>query len=541
MNNQILKRWIQPIQRLSKWWCFPAAIAGLGLLTYCGILFHASLPTMSLLFLFLVISSALLCGFWLASVTSCAAAACLDFFFTSPLYSFRVSSAHGYVALVSFEVTALVISNLLARALRHAREATEERASMEQLYELSKRSLQLDLNKALGPELAILIHRIFGVRGAALFDASAGSISTAGDWNRGEEKVAMKCYLRGTEFDNLPTQRMRRVLRIGNRSVGSLVVHGELSSVVLNAPASLAVTATERYQVTQKENRAESAKQSEQLRAAVLDALAHDFKTPLTAIQAASSGLIEMGGLASPQSDMVSLIDKEATFLNELCTRLLQTAKLDAEHFDTGREEVNVHELISDVLSGSDSDSKRNPIEITMDAQSANVYANRGLLTIALSQFIENACKYSTAGTPVEIAVRKSTSDLLISAHNFGSLVHLDDRELIFERFYRSSEAKETVAGTGIGLSAVKMAADANRAHLWVWGAEYGNEPEYLRTFIRQLRKKSKTIRGIQIIFSRKPRSAIDDGRAICSWIRHCLLGGVNSMHDLSHFDALAK
>jgi two-component system, OmpR family, sensor histidine kinase KdpD len=464
----MVKVWIYPFRNLVALWRYSAAFAVLGLLTYCGVVLHVTLPTISLIYLLLVVTVALLWGFLLASFTSCIAVVCLDYFFTLPVYSFRISDANDYVALVAFEATALVISNLSSRALQHAREAAVERANMERLYELSRSSLLLDLNKAPGPELAVLIHKIFDLRAVALFDAYTGHLASVGDWKAGEEQVAMECFLQGTAIDDLQAQSMQRIMRVGNHPVGALVLRDKVSPLIMNALASLSVIAMERYQITQKENKAESAKQSEQLRTAVLDALAHDFKTPLTAIQAVSSSLIEMEGLTLPQREMVALIDNEASFLNELCTRLLRTAKLDAEQFDTQKEDVNVHELILEVLANRASHEERNTIEIVVDVQSSTVRVNRGLVAMILSQYIDNARKYSTPGTPIKITVRKSPSDLLVSVHNFGSTVRMEDRDLIFERFYRSPESKDAITGTGIGLSAVKKAAEANHAHVWV-------------------------------------------------------------------------
>jgi two-component system sensor histidine kinase KdpD len=85
-----------------------------------------------------------------------------------------------------------------------------------------------------------------------------------------------------------------------------------------------------------------------------------------------------------------------------------------------------------------------------------------------LAQYIDNARKYSTAGTPIEIAARASHSEVLISVHNFGSTIRIEDRERIFERFYRSPELKDAVPGTGIGLSVARKAAEAHHGHVWV-------------------------------------------------------------------------
>jgi two-component system sensor histidine kinase KdpD len=204
------------------------------------------------------------------------------------------------------------------------------------------------------------------------------------------------------------------------------------------------------------------------LRATVMDALAHEFKTPLTAVQTASSGLLELGGLTESQSDLVTLIDGEAVRLNRLCTRLLKTSKLDARPVGLETVDVNVLDLVSDVLAGHPVESARNSILVAVEDPSLTVRADRGLLAMILAQYIDNARKYSTAGTPIKIAARASHTEVLISVHNFGSTIRIEDRERIFERFYRSPELKDAVPGTGIGLSVVRKAAEAHHGHVWV-------------------------------------------------------------------------
>jgi two-component system sensor histidine kinase KdpD len=200
----------------------------------------------------------------------------------------------------------------------------------------------------------------------------------------------------------------------------------------------------------------------------VLDALAHELKTPLTAVQTASSGLLELGGLTESQCNLVTLINGEAIRLNELCTRLVKAAKLDAKQAGLEASDVKVLDVVSEVLAGHPVEPERNSIQIAVEDPSMTVRADRGLLAMILAQYIDNARKYSTAGTPISIAARASHNDVLISVHNFGSVIRIEDRERIFERFYRSPELREAVSGTGIGLSVARKAAEAHHGHVWV-------------------------------------------------------------------------
>jgi len=444
------------------------ACAAIALLTYFGFVLQINLLTISLLYLLIVVAVASRIGFWQASLISLLAVACLDYFFLPPILHFDVADPQDWVALATFEVTALAISRIHGREMKRAREAAIHRAEMEQLYELSRSSLLLDLHQPPGPQLAVLIRRIFDARAVALFDLNLSRQDRMGDWDAGEEDLAKECYLRDASQDDSSTQTWQRVLRAGSGSVGALVVRGKLSSLVVDALASLAAIAIDRHRWVDKEERTETAKKGEQLRATVMDALAHEFKTPLTAVQTASSGLLELGGLTETQRDLVTLIDGEAVRLNKLCTQLLKAAKLETKQVGLETSDVKVLDLVNEVLAGHPVETERNSIQVSVEDPLLTVRADRELLAMILAQYIDNARKYSAAGTVISIAARASRNDVLFSVHNFGSVIRIEDRERIFERFYRSPELRDDIPGTGIGLSVVRKAAEAHHGHVWV-------------------------------------------------------------------------
>jgi two-component system sensor histidine kinase KdpD len=472
MENQVVAGRIGSIQSSRVVWQSLLGCAAVGLLSFFGSAFGIYVQTVDSLFLLLVIVVALYGGFWQATAVSLLSVACLDYFFTPPLFTFDITHSQDYVALGAFIVTALVISRLSAREVRSAREAAIHRKGMDQLYELSRSSLLIDMRQPPGPQLVVLIERIFGAGGVAIFDVHQGRLDRTGEWEASEETLAKNCYLGDANSDDPQTQTAQRVLRSGHGPAGALVVRGHVSARVVDALASLAAIALDRHQSFENEERAESARQSEQLRGAVLDALAHEFKTPLTAVQTASSGLLELGRLDASQRELVQLIDRQAIRLNDLCTRLLQTAKLEAEEVDLVKEEINLHELISEVVGKGRGNAGANTISIAVEDENMSVRVDRALLAIILAQYVDNARKYSTPGTAIEIAARRSRTEIVVSVHNFGSVIPLEDREKIFERFYRSPDLKDVVDGTGIGLSIVRKAAEAHHGHVWVISGE---------------------------------------------------------------------
>ena len=440
----------------------------IALLGFSGYVLHFNSAPVGFLFLLIVVSEAMLCGFWQATIVSVLACGCLDYFFYPPYLTLNVNDPQDWVALGAFELSALVVSRVSSREQRSSREATVQRTGMEQLYELSRSTLLINLHQPPGPQITQLIQRIFAVSAVAIFDAASGQSSSLGEWDADQPDPAKECFLLHADSDDGPTGTSLRVLRIGNDSVGAIAIRGDLSPLVIDALASLAAITLDRCVSFEKESRIEAAHQSERLRAAVLDSLAHAFKTPLTAIQTASSGIREVGSLNDAQTRLASLIEEESDQLNLLCTRLLQTAKLEADEFSLGKEDIPVARLVNRVLQQQAGRMDGHPVEVAVPDSNLTIRGDPELLSMALTQFLDNAAKYSFAGGAVKVEAWASYSEVMISVHNFGPAIPISDRERIFQRFYRSEGVKDMAPGTGIGLSTVKMAAEAHKGHVWV-------------------------------------------------------------------------
>jgi two-component system sensor histidine kinase KdpD len=439
-----------------------------GLLTFAGYILHFNAAPVGFLFLLVVVCEAILCGFWQASIVSLVACLCLDYFFYPPLLKFGVDDPRDWVALGAFEISALLVSRLSSREQLSSREAEIQRTSMEHLYELSRSTLLINMHQPPGPQLTQLIQRIFSAEAVAIFDADSGQSHLAGAWAKDEQELAKECFLQQSDDEDKLTRTSRRILRAGAEPIGALAIRGESNPLVINALASLTAIALDRCVSFEKESEIEAAHQSERLRAAVLDSLAHAVKTPLTAIQAASAGLSEVGKLNKAQSELVTLIDDESNKLSLLSTRLLQTAKLEAEELSVDKDEIVVQELVTSALKEQSKRMSGHPVDVAIQDRSLTIQGDRDLLSMALVQFLDNAAKYSFAGTLVKIEAWESHSQVLISVHNFGPPIPITDRERIFQRFYRSESTMHRAPGTGIGLSTVKMAAEAHRGHVWV-------------------------------------------------------------------------
>jgi two-component system sensor histidine kinase KdpD len=154
--------------------------------------------------------------------------------------------------------------------------------------------------------------------------------------------------------------------------------------------------------------------------------------------------------------------------LNELCTRLLLTSRLDAKQVGLERDDVTLGDLVDEALTSRPANDVRSRIEVHVEDPAITVNVDRALVTMILTQYIDNARKYSAPATPIAIDARTSHNEVVISVHNVGSTIQIEDRERIFDRFYRAKDSKDSVPGTGIGLSVVRKAAEAHHGHVWV-------------------------------------------------------------------------
>ena len=438
------------------------------LLSFAGYVLHFNSAPVGFLFLLVVVTEAILCGFWQATVVSVLACACLDYFFYPPHLTLNIADPQDWVALGAFELSALIVSRVSSREQRSSREATVQRTAMERLYEFSRSTLLINLHQAPGPQLAELIHRIFSLEAVAIYDAHSDHCNTLGGWADQENELARQCFLVNADSHDGARQILTRVLRVGSNAVGAIAIRGDVGPLVMDALASLAAIALDRCVSFENESRIEAAHQSERLRAAVLDSLAHAVKTPLTAIQTAGSGLREVGTLNEAQSKLVLLVEDESAQLNLLCNRLLKTAKLEADELSLNQEEITVGDLVTKVIEEQSTRMAGHSVELAVADSALRVRGDAEMLSMALVQFLDNAAKYSFPGEKVKVSAWESHAEIMISVHNYGPPIPIADRERIFQRFYRSGESKNMAAGTGIGLSTVKMAAEAHKGHVWV-------------------------------------------------------------------------
>jgi two-component system sensor histidine kinase KdpD len=162
-----MKRRIRPVRAKRALLACALSVA----LTLIAFRLHFNLSSATSAHLFLVVSIALRWGFLEASIASIISVAGIDYFFTDPLFAFYMSDSHDWVALITFEAAALLVSKLSDRVNLFGREAERHQARVQLLYEISQQFLLLDPTQDVGQDLTSLLQRAITARGVALWNA----------------------------------------------------------------------------------------------------------------------------------------------------------------------------------------------------------------------------------------------------------------------------------------------------------------------------------------------------------------------------------
>jgi two-component system, OmpR family, sensor histidine kinase KdpD len=459
---------VRSMRRLGPTLLSAAGIAGVAAVAELVHRFNWARPVAPLVSLAIVVAIANFGGVLPAVVVSFSAAVANSFVAPRQPGLRPFTQTSNIVFLAAFLLVALVVSRLAARIRSRANEARWLDAQMRNLFEFNLRTLEMNLHIEPGPRLAEMVHELFSLEGVVLFDADLHETYQAGFWGQDARELAQNVYYFETSDDDPATGISRRVLRLGRVPIGSLVLRGVTSALANNAIALLIATTFDRYRAFVNESQIEAERRTEQLRSTILDSLAHAYKTPLTAIRAASTGLAEMGKLSPAQSELVALIGEQAEVLGDLTTRLLTTARLESGEVALHRETLLVRSLIEDVVAGLKDRLASMKLAIQLDDESLELSGDRQLISALLTQYIDNACKYSIYGTAVTVTARRARGEVVFSVHSFGPEIPLADRERIFDRYYRASTSSQRASGTGIGLAVARRAAQMHGGNVWV-------------------------------------------------------------------------
>jgi two-component system sensor histidine kinase KdpD len=405
-----------------------------------------------------------------ALVASAAAMICFNFFFLPPVGRFAISDPQNWVALFTFIATALVASHLSDRARKQTLEVKSRQQETERLYELSRAILLTGTAGPIGFHVAQNLARIFECRSAALYDPGADQVFCGGQQIPPEIEAKLReAVIHANRPPALEPAVLVAVVTSGRQPLGSLALMGiSLSESALQALLRLVAIALERVRTQQAETRAEAARQSEEFKSTLLDAIAHEFKTPLTSIKAASTSVLtDIPDLAPQVFEMASIIDEEASRLSLLISDAVNMAQIDASKIQLERRAVAVREFVDRVLEDFRPRLDGRSVRVDLRNGLPRVSADPDLASMALRQVIDNGLKYSSPATELEVAAETRPGGVTIRVRDRGPGIPEGDLERIFDRFYRRPAAKDHVRGSGMGLYIAREIARAHGGDLW--------------------------------------------------------------------------
>lgn len=403
-----------------------------------------------------------------AMAASVAATACLNAFFLPPVGTLHIKDPQNWIALAAFLLTALVVSELSSRARNRTLEAVARQQDLERLYSLSRSLLLSSGRPSIPAALAGEIASTFGLRSVGVYDEATETAAWAGNPGGPDVDAVMRTVAREGQPQQLRSMRLVPI-RLGTSPIGSLAVpEGDHDETVVNSIANLAAIGLERARGLEVEARAEAARQSGELRATVLDALAHEFKTPLTSMKVAAADL--RGSALTEQSrELAAIVEEDLDRLQSLVSDAVQMVRLDAGDFSLQLGEYRLSEIVTSTLRTLESRLEGRRVECRIP-EDLCVQADRHLLDLALRQLLDNAAKYSPAVSPIEIRAGRTADGVAVGVVNWGPPIPEREQARLFERFYRGSQSRR-VAGTGMGLAIVRQIAEAHHGSLFVSSA----------------------------------------------------------------------
>ncbi len=408
-----------------------------------------------------------------AVTASVAAVLCYNYFFLPPVGMFTIADPQNWVALATFLVTALVASHLSDRAKRQALEAQNRQRETEQLYALSRAILLTDASQPIGSQAVRHIAQVFECPAVALLDATTGNLYHGGVDDLPEIEGKLKqVVLQGGEVKAGAGETLVAAVTLGGQPIGSLALKGiTLSDGALQALLNLVAIALERVRTEEAASKAEVARRSEEFKSTLLDAIAHEFKTPLTSIKAASTSILsEPASLSPQQRELTTIIDEETNRLNLLVTEAVRMSQIDAGKMKLDRRPLDVKETLTRLSEQFGPRLEDRELKLTVDAGLPVVDVDGELVVLALRQLVDNALKYSPAGSALEVSAAEVDGDIVIRVRDRGPGIPERERERVFDKFYRRRGEEQRVPGSGLGLYIAREIARAHGGDLWIEG-----------------------------------------------------------------------
>jgi two-component system sensor histidine kinase KdpD len=398
-------------------------------------------PVLSLgvLYVFAVLPIAVLFGLAYALLVSVASMLAFNWFFLEPTHTFRLTDGENWIALAVYLVTAFVVSALAARS--RAREAEAERRALEASLLAGVAGALLESDHVQG-ELGGISDRVAEALGVARARIELDSVRRP---DPGESALE---------------------LRAGERTVGRMFVESEpdpeIAERVSTSHAPLLAVALDRERLGRRAVEAEALRRSDAIKTAILRAVSHDLRSPLTAIRTATDGLestaLELS--TSDRAELLATIDTETRRLDRLVANLLDLSRLELGVAEPKPELWTVESLVGQALNELGARAARVDVALSEDLQPIEVDGVQ--IERVLVNLIDNALKFSP-DAPVELVGEQLNGKVVVRVVDHGPGLGDSELQRAFEPF---EQGRVPSRGSGLGLAIAKGFAQANGAQL---------------------------------------------------------------------------
>jgi two-component system sensor histidine kinase KdpD len=426
-----------------------------------------------LVFLTAVVAVAVRYGLWPSLLTTVAVSLCYNFFFLPPLYTFTITDPTNLAAFVFFTVVAVVVSHFAARGRTQTVAAHDRVRTVELLYAFSRKLAGVgtldDVLWATAYQAALMLK----VRVVLLLPED-GSIAVkagyppedildeadvaAAKWAWQNDRAA------GRGSDTLPgAKRLFLPMRTGRGAIGVMGIDSDKTGPLLtpdqrrllDALIDQAALAIERVYLVEDVDRAKRTIETDRLRSALLTSISHDLKTPLAAVLGAAGTLRDLSGALTDaeRADLLATIIDESERLNRFIANLLDMTKLESGAVVPNTALHDLDEIVGSALRRAGKILAQHHVELELAAGLPMLVLDAVLFEQALFNLLDNAAKYSAAGTTIRIRSWRDEDAVCLQVLDEGDGIPAADLEHIFDKFYRAEKGDRVRAGTGLGLA----------------------------------------------------------------------------------------
>lgn len=424
-------------------------------------------PAAALIFVLGVVTAGAIGGLIAALVAATSAFLLYNFYLAEPVLSFRIATGRDIVPLLVFTLCALVSGILAGRLRDHASAAEHSRSQLASLLEIS-RALQSavrisDVRPALSASLSPLTDApitLFLVRDGSFANAIAG---------QGEHEVrTLLKRMQGNPIspsEEGPFSAYRLDSSEGFEGA-ILFEHGHSSpqgSAFMSALANLVALAVERASLSERNAEVRAQARTEELKTALLSSVSHDFRTPLTAISASASSLIDFREQldTTATTRLLRRIVNECERLNRYTANLLEMSRLEAGQSLARRQTLDVAEILGAIIQRVRTRAGGRHIERRLEQDHLLVSVDAAMFELVLINLLDNAILYSQDGTHITVEAHRDGDRCAISIADEGCGIPKADLERVFRRFYRVPRSESSPRGSGLGLAIAKGFVEA--------------------------------------------------------------------------------